>query len=179
MTRRLFRFHTTRCFVSHLSCKPLQLLVRGVAKKSLAQKYGIGWGRQRIRQGYSKLPYIFTVRRVGEPREKRGFHGDKVDKCGNADWNRALKTSDQSSVSKGCIFAYSHNPIFFFNLALLSCTTALLHAKVINKSLDLTTPRIHLWPFGGQYHSWLLLFPFLPYNLNTHLRKTTLFHFSV
>ncbi|XP_067035423.1 coagulation factor XIII A chain-like isoform X2 [Acropora muricata] len=38
--------------------------------------------------------------RVGEPRERRGFHGDKVDKCGNADWNRALKTSDQSSVSK-------------------------------------------------------------------------------
>ena len=56
---------------------------------------------------------IFTVRRVGEPRERRGFHGDKVDKCGNADWNRALKTSDQSSVSKGCIFAYSHKPIFF------------------------------------------------------------------
>ena len=50
---------------------------------------------------------------MGEPRERRGFHGDKVDKCGNADCNRALKTSDQSSVSKGCIFAYSHNPIFF------------------------------------------------------------------
>lgn len=120
MTRRLFWFHTTRCFLSHLSCKPLQLLVRGVGKKSLAQKCGIGWGRQRIRQGYSKLPYIFTVRRVGEPRERRGFHGDKVDKCGNADWNKALKTSDQSSVSKGCICAYSHNSIFFLNLALLS-----------------------------------------------------------
>lgn len=113
MTRRLFWFHTTGCFGSHLSCKPLQLLVRGVAKKSLAQKCGIGWGRQRIRQGYSNLPYIFTVRRVGEPRETRGFHGDKVDKCGNADWNKALKTSDQSSVSKGCTCAYSNNTIFF------------------------------------------------------------------
>ena len=46
---------------------------------------------------------IFTLHRVGEQRERGGFHGDKVNKCGNADWNRALRASDQSSVSKGCI----------------------------------------------------------------------------
>ena len=34
--------YNRRCFVSHLSCKAAQLLVRGVAKKSLAQKYAIG-----------------------------------------------------------------------------------------------------------------------------------------
>ena len=39
-----FRFHTTRCFVSHLSCEAAKLQVRGLAKKSLAQKCGIGRG---------------------------------------------------------------------------------------------------------------------------------------
>ena len=67
---------------------------------------------------------------MGEPREKRGFHGDKVDNCGNADWNRALGTSDQSSVSKGCIFAYSHNPIFFFQ----SSSVILYHSFIACQS---------------------------------------------
>ncbi|XP_067035432.1 uncharacterized protein [Acropora muricata] len=102
----------TRSSASNLSGRPFELpRPRETSRTTSGSSHSTNYSKPVPSSGGDcSEPVISTSRdarsstavspRVGEPRERRGFHDDKVDKCGNADWNRALKTSDQSSVSK-------------------------------------------------------------------------------